>query len=109
MNPGKLNRRITIQRRTKSRDELGGKVDTWADERKVFAELVMQRGGESIVADSDRATRNTQFRIRHFDGLNEQDFRILYQLRFYDIVAIEPEGVKTGMLVTTIQTQAVTA
>lgn len=109
MNPGKLNRRITIQQRALTRDAVGGKVETWADVRNVSAELVMQKGSESVIANSDRATRDTQFRIRHFTGLNEQDFRILYQLRFYDIQAIEPEGIKTGMLVTCRQTQAVTA
>jgi SPP1 family predicted phage head-tail adaptor len=107
MTPGKLNRRLTIERRTVSKDAVGGKVDTWATFRLVWAELVIQRGGTSIVTSADRVTHNTQWRIRHIEGFNEQDFRIVYQGRYYDINLIEPIGIKTEMLVSTTQTQAI--
>jgi len=107
MNPGKLNRRLTIQHRTTSKDAVGGKVDTWATFRTVSAEMVTQRGGTSIVTSADRVTHNTQWRIRHIEGFNEQDFRLVYQGRYYDINLIEPIGIKTEMLLSTTQTQAI--
>ena len=109
MNPGKLNRRILIQRRTKSVDAVGGKVDTWADFRNVYAELVTQRGSSGIVVAADKITHSTQWRIRFISELTEQDFQIVYQGRTYSIDSIEPEGLKVGQILTTTQTQAVPA
>ena len=109
MNPGKLNRRILIQHRTKSVDAMGGKVDTWAAFRTVSAELVTQKGGTGIVVAADKVTHHTQFRIRHIAQITEQDYQIVYHGRTYNIDLIEPEGLKVGMLLTTTQTQAVPA
>lgn len=109
MNPGKLNRRILIQRRTKSVDAAGGKVDTWAAFRSVYAELVTQKGNTGIVVAADKVTHHTQWRIRFISELTEQDFQIIYQGRTYSIDLIEPEGLKVGQLLTTTQTQAVPA
>lgn len=107
MTPGKLNRRLMIQRRSVSKDAVGGKIDTWEDFRQVWAELVVQRGGTSIITNADRVTHNTQWRIRHIEGFNEQDFQIIYQGKTYNINLIEPIGIKTEMLVSTTQTQAI--
>jgi SPP1 family predicted phage head-tail adaptor len=107
MTPGKLNRRITIQRRTASKDAVGGKTDTWATFREVWAELVQQKGNVGIVVNAEKATHQTQWRIRFISELNEQDFRIFYQGRYYDLGGIEPEGLKVSQLISTTQTQAV--
>ena len=106
MNPGKLNRRIVIQVRTLTADDMGGRVMTWADHATVSAEQVVQRGQESPVADADRTQDNRQFRIR-WRAIASDTHRILYQSKFFDIRNISEEGVKTTLLLDTVATQSI--
>ena len=98
MNPGKMNRRITIQVRTLTQDATGGRVETWADAFHCWAELVTSKAAESIVADSDRAQDTRQFRIRWKSGIASGTHRVLYQLAFFDITGITEEGIKTALI-----------
>ena len=107
MNPGKLDRRITLQVRVVSKDGAGGRVETWADSATVCAELVQARGSEATKADSDRYQTSQQFRIR-YRALDPANYRILYKSRFYDIQAVTEEGRQTTLLLDTIATQALT-
>lgn len=98
MNPGKLNRRITIQSRTVTKDGAGGKIETWADVFDCWAELVKTTGKEGTAADSDRPSNEKTFRIRWKSGIEADTHRILYKLAFYDISEVVEEGVKTTLL-----------
>lgn len=44
MRAGKLNRRVTIQRRESGYDEAGQPVDTWADAAEVWADVAGKTG-----------------------------------------------------------------
>ena len=99
MNPGKLNRRLTIQSRTVTKDSAGGKVETWADVFDCWAELVQSKGSEGNAADSDRPSNEKQFRLRWKSGIEADTHRILYKLVFYDISEVIEEGVKTSLLI----------
>ena len=105
MNPGKLNRRLTIQVRTLTKDATGSQSETWADTATVWAELVSQKGREATIADSERSQDTRQFRIRH-RALTTTGNRLFYQSRFYDITGITEEGIKTTILMDTVATQA---
>ena len=105
MNPGKLNRRVVIQARTTTKDDSGSVVSTWAAHATVWAEVVVQRGREAIIADSDRSQDSRQFRIR-YRSITSTGYRLLYQLRFYDITGITEEGIKTTLLLDTVATQS---
>ena len=107
MNSGKLNRRIVIQSRTVTADSMSGRVETWADSATVWAELVIQRGTVTNIADADRNQDTAQFRIR-YRTINTSDNRILYKLRFYDIKGITEEGIKNTLLLDTVATQSAT-
>lgn len=98
MNPGKLNRRLTIQERTLTADGAGGRVETWVDAFDCWGELVAQKQTESQKADSDRNEETTTFRIRYKSGLGSGTHRVLYQLRFFDIRGITEEGIKNTLL-----------
>lgn len=108
MNPGKMDRRITVQTRTLTKDAAGGKVETWADSFDGWAEAVKSKQSEGIVADADRNTEERQFRMRYRTGIASGTHRIFYQLRFYDITGIEEEGRQDSILITCRAVQALT-
>ena len=106
MNPGKLDRRITIQKRVLSKDATGSKVETWADEGSAWAQYVTNRGNETATADAERETNTQQFRIR-YRTINATDYRILYKSVFYNITGISEEGRQDKLLLDTIATKSI--
>jgi SPP1 family predicted phage head-tail adaptor len=106
MNPGKLNRRVIIQSRTKTRDATGSTVSTWADESTVWAEAVTHKSSEAEIVDSDRTQQTRQFRIRH-RTITSEDHRILYQSQFFNITGITEEGIRNTLLLDTVATKAI--
>ena len=95
-----MNRRLTIQTRTLAQDAVGGRVEAWVDSFQCWAEQVNQKQSESIASEADRNIDDRQFRIRYKSGLASGTHRVLYQLRFFDIVSIVEEGIRDRMLVT---------
>ncbi len=106
MNPGKLDRRIVIQVRTKSKDATGSRVETWADHATVWAEYVKHRGAPSVLADADRNQDIQQFRIR-YRSITPQNHRILYRSKFYDIQGVSEIGREEFLMIDTVATQAI--
>lgn len=98
MNPGKLNRRIVLQSRSYSKDATGAGVETWATLATVWAELLTQSQRESLVADADRNTDDSTFRIRWRSGLTSEGLRVSYGGRYYNVTGITEEGIKNGLL-----------
>jgi head-tail adaptor len=98
MNPGKLNRRLVIQARIKTRDATGSTVSTWADSARVWA--------EAEVVDSDRPQQSRQFRIRHM-AISSENHRILYQSQFFNITGITEEGVRNTLLLDAKATKSI--
>ena len=105
-NPGKMDRRITVQVRTYSRDATGGRVESWADSFDCWAELVSTKSAEKITAGADRAIGDKTFRIRYKAGLASGTHRVLYQLKFHDILGIDEEGRSNTLLLTCRAVQA---
>lgn len=106
MNPGKLNRRVVIQSCTKTRDDSGSTVSTWADQLTVWAEAVTHKGNEAEIVDSDRPQQSRQFRIR-YRTITAEDHRILYQSQFFNITGITEEGIRNTLLLDTVATKAI--
>lgn len=106
MNPGKMDRRVTIQARTAAKDGAGGREDAWFDLYLCWAEIVTSKAAEAITADADRASEDRQFRIRYKAGLTSGNHRLLYQLKFYDITGIVEEGRRDRLLLTCRALQA---
>ena len=106
MNPGKLNRRLTIQARTFTQDSTGGRVETWADAFQCWGELVTSKATEGIASNSEKSQDTRQFRIRWKSGIASGTHRVLYQLAFYDIEGITEEGIKTTLLLDCRSVQA---
>jgi SPP1 family predicted phage head-tail adaptor len=103
-----MDRRLTVQARTLTKDAAGGRVETWADAFDCWGEVVTQKASEGVTADADRATDDRQFRIRYKSGITSGTNRILYQLKFYDITGIVEEGRRDRLLLTCRSVQSLT-
>jgi SPP1 family predicted phage head-tail adaptor len=83
---GELDRRITIQALTQTKDSEGGMVDNWADVTTVWAKVRNLSGNERrLTSEGGRvAEARTEFTIRYRSGLNER-MRIKYGDKVYNI------------------------
>ena len=68
-----LDRIITIQQRTVTRDSFGGDVVTWVDLAQVWASFTPQSAREQFRNESniEQASNTAAFRIRWRDDLDE--------------------------------------
>lgn len=107
-NPGRMNRRIQIQARTLTKDAAGGRVETWTDAFKVWAELVTNKAAERLLSDADRTESDKVFRIRYQSSITESTHRVLYQLKFYEITGIIEEGIRDRMILNCRSVQSLT-
>lgn len=87
MNPGLLNRRITILRPTRSASELGAPVETWTTEATVWARYQVDKGGEKYTGAEELARREVTFTIRHRSGITPS-MRIQFAGQLYNINAV---------------------
>lgn len=90
MNPGKLDRQITLLTRTVATDSLGAPVYTWALSCAIWGEQLTLAAAERLgLAGSDRATQSLTFRIRWLNSLESISapgtFRARYGGRDWDI------------------------
>ncbi|MGL6245643.1 phage head closure protein [Pseudomonas sp.] len=86
---GKLNQRVTFQRKLVERNGLGEEVVTFADVCTVWAEVVPLRGREFFAAAQLQQAVDIRVRIRARSGL-AGDMRLLWREQPYDITAIIP-------------------
>lgn len=105
-NPGKMDRRLTVQVRTYTRDAAGGRVQTWADSYGVWAELVTTKHTQGEEAGAEREIGDKSFRIRYRSDIGAGTHRVLYQLKFHDILGIDQEGRKGTLLLSCKSIQA---
>lgn len=92
LSAGKLNRRITLQKRTQVQSPSGQIKDEWADVAKVWAWVKTQTGmavarqsGES--GGVAQSLNSYSFRIRYRSGVTD-DMRIVYGGMYFDIKQI---------------------
>jgi len=95
---GKLNRRITVQTRTFTRDATGGRVETWANLKELWAEQLNQRQVESILGNAERNVEDVHFRVRYYPELTSGTNRVIYKGRTFDVTGITDEGIRTSLI-----------
>ena len=108
MNPGKMDRRITIEARTLGKDAAGGRIETWETSAEVWAELVTRKSREAAAADSERPFDTRTFRIR-YRTITEHDHRILYSGKVFNITGISEEGRKDALVIEATAATAIPA
>jgi len=89
MRIGKLNREITIQYMTVTRDSVGGLSTTWNDEDQVWASIEpLSMGAREYYAAQQIQEKVThRIIIRHRWGLTSKK-RISYGTRMFEIISV---------------------
>lgn len=103
MDAGKLDRRITIERFTTTRDAFNNPIETWAPlvTRTPAAKLDI-RDSERWTAQEVGAEITTRFQIRYSSvvaDVNPKD-RVLYDGKTYGIVGVKEIGRRDGLEIT---------
>lgn len=85
---GMLNERVTIQRYTESRDDLGGVTRTWGDLRSCAARVRPVKGREADDAGRLAAIETYLVDIRWWQGITPRD-RLVWRGRVLNIRSVE--------------------
>lgn len=95
---GRLDARVTIQRRVQSQDDFGEVLNGWEDVATVWAQVTALRGEELFAAQQVQSKVDHRIRVRHSPGIRPtmriaQDFELdgTPVIRYFDIQAIIPE------------------
>lgn len=102
MEAGRLRNRVTLQKRTKTKNSLGEEVLDWVDFAVVWAEVTPIRGQEYFAAGQLQRSADIRLRIRARNDIDE-DLRAIVPLngqqRPCDVEAVLPgSGPYMGML-----------
>lgn len=103
MRPGSMDRRITIQQRTQTRDANGAALDSWSTWAECWAEVKYKQPsaeqGEVYASDKFTAQMMADFRIRYKAGL-VPTMRLQYEGQTWNIRAVSEIGRREGWLIT---------
>ena len=93
---GKLDRQITLERKSETVSDSGAVVSAWAEIATVRAELVQQTADEYLSGYGAAEQGNLIFRIRYLAGITTAD-RVTYQGAAYDLDQIAELGRRRGL------------
>lgn len=88
---GKLDRSITIQSYTESKNSYGEAEKTWATHSTVWAEIMDDTGNVTVTDGQTIASEIVRFRIRYDSAVNTK-MRISYNSNYYSIRQVIEEG-----------------
>lgn len=91
MRAGRLDRRVTLQRRALTRDVYGGEVPNWTDYATVWAGREDKRGREEFEAGAVRGEAQAVFRLRHRPDVRVED-RVLDAGTIWDVISVAEVG-----------------
>lgn len=104
MNPGKMDRRVSIQALTVTRGAAGGAVETYSLLDTVWAERIEEGAREFRSGGALHAEATTLFRIRYRSDVTTKH-RLVSGGRFFDILAATEEGRSKTVLLQTKYTE----
>ena len=91
MDPGKLDSRITLRRRTTSRDAAGQPLDTWVTVAPVWANIKYLTGTATLKASRPVGQSGVSIRIR-FRADVSTGMQAAYGSTVFTIQAANPQG-----------------
>lgn len=96
---GRLDRRITIQRRSVTQSGSGAEVVTWQNVATVWAERVTGPGNERYVSAQFVGKSITTFRLRWSDTVKETTtkHRVQFDGRDFDILDVQEINRREGL------------
>jgi SPP1 family predicted phage head-tail adaptor len=99
MNIGQLDRKITIQEATLTKDAAGEEVETWGTYATLYAKKARKSANEGVSSEQLIATRVETFQARYKAGVTEQ-MRVIESGLIYNIRGISEIGRKQGLEIT---------
>lgn len=96
MNAGTLRHRVTIQRKTVTRDSYGGETVTWTDVATVWA-MVKPIGGREYYGAGQTLAESTYTVTMRYRADVIPAWRLEYGTRVFDVQAVVPDE-KNSML-----------
>ncbi|HWL29953.1 MAG TPA: phage head closure protein [Burkholderiaceae bacterium] len=92
MQAGKLNRRVVIQKKGPSEDELGEPIPAdWENFATVWADIQHRSGLETVKSDMDVSVIQASIRIRYRTDITA-GMRVKHGAVIYDIRAVLPDA-----------------
>lgn len=98
MNSGDLDRRVSLQSVTVSRDAYGAAIETWASFSTVWASLEPLSGGETFASENILTQSTHIIEMRYRSDLTTED-RLVYNDWVYDIRYVAEIGRREGLRV----------
>lgn len=89
--PGKMRHKLTFQHLTVTSDEKCEQIETWTDLITVHCAVSQFTGNEKVQARQEITESDVTFTVRWSQtlaALNEQDYRIIFKGKVYDILFI---------------------
>lgn len=87
MEPGKLNRKVSIRQRGTSQDGTGQPIETWTEVAAPWANIRQRTGAEALRADRDVSIVQTSIRIRRRPAVTAA-MRVYHGTTVYEIKAV---------------------
>jgi SPP1 family predicted phage head-tail adaptor len=101
---GKLDRKITVQRASETRNAYNEIEPVWADLFTVWASKKTQSGREALQAEQVVASNTVVFAIR-YKAITTKD-RVIFEGQTYDITSLNELGRREGLeIITTAHEQ----
>lgn len=94
---GALDRRITLQQRSSSKDSSGQQSQTWSDAFTCWAAIDPLSGRELQAAQAIVAETTHEVLIRYRSTVRP-DMRVVYQTKVFDVLNVLDEGMQHRML-----------
>ena len=101
MNPAKLDRRITIQRKTTTQNDFGEVVEAWVLVATLWAERVQPKAWERFTAQQVMAEGEEKFKIRYRTDIGPLN-RVIFEGRTFDIKGVIEIGRREGLEITCV-------
>ncbi|GAA4111182.1 phage head closure protein [Aminobacter aganoensis] len=96
MRAGKLDRTITIERKSEAVSDSGAVVAAWTPVATVRAEIVTSAASEFLTGFGEAESGNIAFRIRYLAGITTAD-RVTYAGQVYDLKEVTEIGRRRGL------------
>jgi SPP1 family predicted phage head-tail adaptor len=96
MNPGKMDRQITLQKFTVTQDAYGEPIETWTTLAEVWAQYLPGGGNERFAAQQVFAETEARFLIYWRNDVTPVN-RLQFDGKGYDILAVQEIGRREGL------------
>ncbi|MBZ9757854.1 phage head closure protein [Mesorhizobium sp. ESP6-5] len=96
MRAGKLDRTISIERKTETVSPTGAPIAAWLNTATVRAEIVTQSASEFLTGFGEAESGTIVFRIRYLAGITTAD-RVSYAGQVYDLKEVTETGRRRGL------------